>query len=110
MMTIVVDHQHAAHRAALLLSPSGCNGLADKLWPLKAALGAACAEDWECASGRCVPAELGGEPTGWTGGMCLAACPGGACEQGAQCTTLAGERLCLPTCEGWCETWRISLG
>lgn len=63
-----------------------------------AVVGAACKADWACASGVCIEATGDSGASGWTGGMCTAFCPDGACPEGSSCRLLDGQRYCLPTC------------
>jgi hypothetical protein len=60
--------------------------------------GAPCAWGLQCEGELCLNAALGGEPTGWTEGMCSRSCTEGACAAEERCTDLGDGLYCLPAC------------
>jgi hypothetical protein len=71
------------------------------------AVGGGCSSDDVCATSSCLPAtDLGGKPTGWSGGYCSGDCSTTSCPQG-ECQALAdGKRYCLSACssDGDCRS------
>ncbi len=64
------------------------------------ATGAPCAWGQQCVGEVCLGATLGGEATGWTGGMCTERCSDGLCPAGQVCADLGDGLYCLPGCVG----------
>ena len=65
------------------------------------ATGDPCQWSVECAGGLCLAERPGGEPSGWTGGMCSAPCGDGACASDSEvCVKLQTGARCLPGCVG----------
>jgi len=62
------------------------------------ATGAPCAWGLQCEGEVCIGTTLGGEPTGWTAGMCTERCLDGLCSAGQICTDLGDGLYCLPGC------------
>ncbi len=62
------------------------------------ATGAPCAWGLQCHGEVCLGATLGGELTGWTGGMCTERCSDGLCPADQVCADLGDGLYCLPGC------------